>query len=359
VCAHSVGPSLRSRLALVLTGWVTNVLILGGTAWLGRMVAHEWLVAGAEVTCLARGSSGAVAEGATLLAADRARPGAYAAVDHREWDEVVEVAWDPVLVGGALDALADRARHWTLISSVSVYADATAIGADETAPLLVADDPSDYGKAKVASEQASVRAVGDRLLLVRPGLIVGPGDGSDRFGYWPARLALAGEEKVLVPPLQGAWAQVIDVADLAAFVRRAGESGTVGAVDAVGEAIPLGELLALAADVAGFTGEMVEASAGGLTAEGVGYWSGPRSLPLWLPADMPGFARRSHAAYDRAGGRLRPVRDTLARTLGDERARGLDRDRRSGLTRSEELAVLAALDGPGDIPPGAEQTARR
>lgn len=91
-------------------------------------------------------------DGAGLLGVDRTEPGAYDAVATKEWDEVVEVAWDPVLVTGALAALADRARHWTLVSSVSVYADATAIGSDESAPLLEPDDASNYGKAKVAAE---------------------------------------------------------------------------------------------------------------------------------------------------------------------------------------------------------------
>jgi nucleoside-diphosphate-sugar epimerase len=322
---------------------MTNVLILGGTAWLGRLIAREWLDAGADVACIARGSSGSVPDGATLVRADRTQPGAYAAVTTGDWDEIVELAWDPVLVTGALDALAGRARHWTLVSSVSVYADATTIGADESAPLLAADDPSDYGKAKVAAERVSAEVLGDRLLIVRPGLIVGPGDASDRFGYWPARFAAARDGKVLVPPLEGAWAQVIDVADLSGFVARAGAEGETGAVDAVGEPIPLRELFVQAADVAGFTGELVETSAAQLANADVAHWAGRRSLPLWLPADMPGFGRRSHAAYDRAGGRLRPLRDTLVRTLDDERERGLDRDRRSGLTRAEESAVLAGL----------------
>ena len=327
----------------------------GWAGWSPR----AWVDAGAHVTCLARGSSGSAPDGARLLTVDRTEPGAYDAVATKEWDEIVEVAWDPVLVTGALDALADRARHWTLVSSVSVYADATAIGADESAPLLEPDDPSNYGKAKVAAERASAAALGDRLLIVRPGLIVGPGDGSDRFGYWPSRFALAGAEKVLVPPLEEAWAQVIDVADLAALVQRAGAASTTGAVDAVGEPVPLRDLLAQAADVAGFTGEFVEASAAELSDLGVAHWSGPRSLPLWLPAEMAGFARRSHAAYDRAGGRLRSLPETLIGTLEDERARGLDRDRRSGLSRTEELEVLAALERDGNARPGAEQTARR
>ncbi|HEX5858689.1 MAG TPA: reductase [Microbacterium sp.] len=322
---------------------MTSVLILGGTAWLGALIAREWRDAGAAVTCLARGASGSAPDGVAFVPADRLEPGGYDRVAATDWDEVVELAWHPDLVRGALSALAGRAGHWTLVSSVSVYARGDEIGADESARLLEPDDPADYGKAKVAAERASGEALGDRLLVVRPGLIVGPGDRSDRFGYWPARFARAGDERVLVPPLEGAWAQVIDVADLATFVRRAGDARETGAVDAVGEPVPLRDLLAQAADAAAFTGERIEASAADLVDAGVAHWAGPRSLPLWLPADRPGFARRSHAAYDRMGGALRPLSETLERTLGDERARGLDRERRSGLTRAEELEVLERL----------------
>jgi hypothetical protein len=80
-----------------------------------------------------------------------------------------------------------------------------------------------------------------------------------------------------------------------------------------------------------------------LEAHDVAYWMGPRSLPLWLPAGMPGFWTRSNAAYRILGGKLRPLRDTLERTLADERARGLERERRAGLTRADELALLAEL----------------
>jgi hypothetical protein len=80
-----------------------------------------------------------------------------------------------------------------------------------------------------------------------------------------------------------------------------------------------------------------------LEAHGVAYWMGPRSLPLWLPADLPGFWTRSNAAYRLLGGRLRPLRATLERTLADERDRGLDRDRRAGLSRADELALLGEL----------------
>ena len=98
-----------------------------------------------------------------------------------------------------------------------------------------------------------------------------------------------------------------------------------------------------ARSVAGHTGAVVEAPSDWLLEQAVTYWAGPRSLPFWLPEDFSGFNRRSNAAFKAAGGSLRDLRRTLEDTLNDERARGLTRDRRSGLTRREELALLASL----------------
>jgi 2'-hydroxyisoflavone reductase len=324
---------------------MTNVLILGGTGWLSGRVAERWLEQGAAVTCLARGGRPAP-DGARLVVADRSEPGAYDAVASEEWDEVVDVSSMPEHVAAAVEALATQARHWTYVSSLSVYAADVDLDADETAALhepLTPGEEYDYGRAKSAAEASVRSALGDRAAIVRPGLIVGPGDPTDRFGYWVARFALASDESVLAPVLDGLNTQVIDVDDLADFIVARGSEGWNGVANATGETIPLGDLLALARASAGHTGDVVEADEGWLTDHEVAYWAGPRSLPLWLPRDMPGFSTRSIAAYRAAGGKLRDVSETLARTLADERERGLDRERRSGLTRDEELALLASL----------------
>lgn len=327
----------------------TNVLVLGGTGWLSGRVAERWLDAGATVTCLARGRR-PVPYGARGVVADRDEPGAYDDVRRREWDEVVEISSRADHVRAAAAALAECSRHATYVSSVSAYAAADTVGADESAALAAPaepGDPYDYAREKSAAEEAVGAAFAHRAAIVRPGLIVGPGDPTDRFGYWVSRFALAAERPetgpVLVPEAPGIRAQVIDVDDLAAFVVDLGRERFTGAVNAVGDSLPLAAVLAASAEVAGYTGERVPVASEVLRSRGVGYWAGPRSLPLWLPDDAPGFATRSNARYRLLGGRLRPLRDTLERTLADERARGLDRPRAAGLTRTEELALLADL----------------
>ncbi|WP_431798278.1 NAD-dependent epimerase/dehydratase family protein [Microbacterium kunmingense] len=324
---------------------MTNVLILGGTGWLSGRVARAWVDAGAQVTCLARGGRPAP-DGVELVVADRGEPGAYAAVAGRGWDEVVEISSTPEHVASAVVALAPVARHLTYVSSLSVYATNDVVGAAEDAALsepLRPGEEYDYSRAKAAAEVSVVHHLGDRAAIVRPGLIVGPDDPTDRFGYWVARFALVGDRPVLTPTLDDRMTQVIDVDDLAAFLVACGADGRSVVANAIGDPLPFRTFIDAAREVAGHGGELVTADDAWLVAHDVQYWMGPRSLPLWLPADMPGFATRSNAAYRAAGGPLRALEDTLRRTLADERARGLDRERRSGLTRAEELALLGEM----------------
>ncbi|WP_149085749.1 MULTISPECIES: NAD-dependent epimerase/dehydratase family protein [Microbacterium] len=321
---------------------MTDVLILGGTGWLsGRIAAHA-LGAGASVTCLARGGRPAP-PGATLVLADRDAEAAYDVVSRTDWDHVVDVSSRVDHVAAAVRALADHAARWTYISSMSVYRDDETVGTDESAPRHPAAQPGeedDYARQKVAAEDAVQEGIGDRALIVRPGLIVGDGDPSDRFGYWAAAFLRALDEPVLLPPLEGRAAQVIDVEDVAAFVL----SATVtGAVNAIGDVRDLEDVLRTVRAAAGHTGPVVVASEEFLVTESVAYWAGPRSLPLWLPSEMSGFMTRSNARYRRSGGRLRPLDETAERVVADERERGADRERRAGLTRTEERALLDAL----------------
>lgn len=324
---------------------MTRVLVLGGTGWLSARIAERWLDHGASVTCLTRGLRPAP-YGAHSVGADRDAPDAYDAVRGQDWDEIVDVSSRADHVRAAADALAPVARHLTYVSSVSAYASNTDPGQDESAALAEPAGPADaddYARQKSAAEDAVRGLFGHRAAVVRPGLIVGPGDPSDRFGYWVSRFALAGAEPVLVPDSPDAHVQVIDVDDLAAFIVALGSERFTGAVNAVGDPLPLADVLAAAREVAGHTGGIVAAPPEWLADHDVAHWAGSRSLPLWLPGDLPGFATRSNAAYRLLGGALRPLDETLARTLADERERGLTRERAAGLARADELALIALL----------------
>jgi nucleoside-diphosphate-sugar epimerase len=324
-----------------------DVLVLGGTAWLGREIASRAVGAGHTVTCLARGTSGTPAPGVTVVRADRDEPDAYADVLGTDWDHVVDVSWQPGQVGSAVDALADRARLWTYVSSGSVY-DAPAEGDDEGAPVVPAWTEraatiEEYAGAKVRCEDLVRDALEDRALIARAGLLVGPGDGSDRFGYWVGRLALAGDGPVLVPDVPGLPVQVLDARDLADWIVAAPELGATGVVDAVGPRLDFATLIDAAARIAGFTGRLVAADPAWLEAQGVRHWAGPRSLPLWLPGDLVGMMARSGDRARAAGLTSRPLERVLVDTLVDERLRGLGRERRAGLQRDEELALTSRM----------------
>lgn len=228
--------------------------------------------AGAAVTCLARGGRPAPA-GAALIEGDRDRADAHDALLGRSWDHVIDVSSNADHVGAAVTALGSDAARWTFISSVSAYSDDVAVDADESAPTHMParpDDEYEYGPQKVAAENA-VRVLGDRTLIVRPGLIVGPGDPSDRFGYWAAAFDRAADGRVLLPPTLGRSTQVIHVDDLAAFVATSTATGTV---NAVGDRHPLVGVLDRIRTAAGHRGPTTIAEESWLVDRGVAFWMG-------------------------------------------------------------------------------------
>ncbi|HEY3558526.1 MAG TPA: NAD-dependent epimerase/dehydratase family protein [Kribbella sp.] len=326
-----------------------EILILGGTAFLGRELAAQALARGHAVTCVARGESGAVAPGATLVATDRSRPDAYDAIPAREWDAVFEVSWQPGFVKAALAAFGGRAKHWTYVSSGNVYEKFDTPGADESAVLRepAEQDVVDrelYGEAKVACEIASLDAVGDRLVIARAGLIGGPGDSSDRAGAWVARAALAPEEPMLVPDTPELATAVIDVRDLAGWLLDNAETGRTGTFDTYGPVVPFGEWVATAREVGGHTGPVVLAPQEWLEEQKVEQYMGPESLTMWITEPgYEGWSSRSGAAAKAAGLTHRPRREVMVDTLAWERELGLDRERRAGLSLAREKELIESL----------------
>lgn len=329
-----------------------DVLVLGGTAWLGGQVARGAVERGHDVTCLARGESGQVPDGTTLVVGDRSTSEGYAGVQDRAFDLVVDVARQPLHVRTALDVLGERAEHWVFVSTASVYADHASLHRTESTPLLPFFDgdeapPEAYGEAKVACELASLAVRGhDGVLIARSGLIAGPGDPSDRAGYWPGRFALAMEDggPVLVPERRDVPCQLTDVRDLAGWLLEAGLDGVTGRMNAVAPERRLDEVIDVAAAVAGFTGERVPASDETLLAAGVEEFMGPHSLPLWLAdPEWAGFLSLDDTRIRDTGFQATTLEDTFAGALGWERELGLDRTgRRAGLDRADELDLVRA-----------------
>jgi len=309
-------------------------LILGGTRFVSYATAAAALARGHDVVCAARGESGAVPDGATLVAIDRDR--GLGPLTGERFDAVVDVA--RMNFGWVRDALSSiDAAHWTFVSSVSVYA------ADGSllAPLEDADptDPEGYGAVKVASENA-VRSTHPDALIVRAGLICGPGDLSDRFGYWPARFARGG--RAVVPDAPDQPAQIVDVRDLAEWIVRSAEDGVGGTYDGVGPGSTLGAMLdEVAAAVGAPDLELVRVAPDELEAAGITFWMGPRSLPLWLPSDSLGIAAHDPDPAAKAGLTSRSIADTARAALLHEQALGVDRERKAGLSAAEEQELLS------------------
>jgi nucleoside-diphosphate-sugar epimerase len=322
-----------------------RILILGGTAFLSAEIARQAAAAGHEVTCLARGSAAVPPEGTAWLRADRAAGRQSYEQAAGDWDAVIDVTRDPEHARDALEALAPVAAHWTVVSSCSVYADHSVPGEDESAGLLppltpgTAAAPENYGEAKSAIEHYAATIAEGKVHLCRAGLIGGPGDSSDRYGYWPARFARDGKPAI-VPDIGSSATQVIDVRDLAAWILKAAGLQITGALNAVGTGVRFDDYLDESQRQGMFSGRTYSVPEDWLVARGIGYWAGPDSLPLWLPAGHDGFATRSNAAAVAAGLNLRPWQETLRDTLEDERRRGLDRERKAGLSAGTERRLV-------------------
>ena len=328
-----------------------RLLIIGGTHFLGRALTEAALDGGHDVTLFHRGRTYADDfPRARHLLGDR--DGGLDALGSETWDAVIDTCgFVPRLVRAAAARLHDRVGLYTFISSVSVYADPLPFGATEDARRIVLADPAveavtpeTYGGLKTLCEDAALEAMHGRALLLRPGLIVGPYDVSDRFPYWPRRIARGG--RVLAPGRPERGTQFIDARDLAAFTLRTTERGIAGTFHVTGDALPFGALLdtcraTLHADA---TFEWVDEDF--LLAQSVTPYT---ELPLWLPAEDAAHDAVDCTRARAAGLTSRPLADTVRDTVAWDIAHPMEsRPRKAGAPvsasmRTEREAELLAL----------------
>lgn len=327
-----------------------KLLILGGTVFVGRHLVEAALASGHDVTLFNRGQHNAdLFPQAEKLRGDR--DGGLDALDGRQWDAVIDTCgYVPRLVRASAERLTGSIERYIFISTISVYGGMSEPNQDETAPLGTLEDTATeevtgetYGPLKVLCEHAAEAALPGRVLTIRPGLIVGPEDKTDRFTYWPHRVAQGGE--VLAPGSPEQRVQFIDVRDLAEWTIRMTEQRATGAYNAVSAdpAWTMGRLLEDCRRASGSDANLVWADEPFLLDQGVAPWS---DLPLWVPQtttdEYRGFDSFSAAKAVAAGLTFRPLFQTVSDTLAWDRTRSADSPFRAGLSRDREKEILRA-----------------
>jgi 2'-hydroxyisoflavone reductase len=336
-----------------------RILILGGTGFTGPFQVKYALSRGHKVTVFNRGKThpGELPKEAEQLIGDR--NGQLDALKGRQWDVCVDIPTTlPVWVRDAAQVLKGNIDRYVFISTISVYSDNSKPGMDESGPLakyegadamketretLLASRYALYGPLKVQSEQETEKWFPGKSLIIRPGLIVGPGDESDRFTYWPVRLERGGE--ILAPGDGKDPVQFIDARDLAEWTIRMVEQGTTGVFNATGpkSKLTMAEMLNGIKKATKSESQFTWADADFLAAQKVSPWS---DMPVWVPArgDSKGFAEINVNKALSKGLTFRAVPDTTQATLDWFHKQPAERQAKlhAGLTAEREAGVLAA-----------------
>jgi 2'-hydroxyisoflavone reductase len=319
-----------------------KLLVLGGTKFLGRHAVDAALTAGHEVTLFNRGRTNPeLFPGVEHLRGER--DGDLRALETGSWDGVVDTSgYVPRVVRQSARLLRDKVERYIFVSSISVYADFSEPLTTATPVAALEDrDTEDverhYGALKAACESVVEEVYGERSVRVRAGLIVGPHDPTDRFTYWPRRIARGGD--VLAPGDPAAPVQLIDARDLGAWLVELALAGPGGVFDGTGpaERLTLGELLERIRDAIGSEARLVWTDSERVVEAGVRPWT---ELPLWLPgADFAGMMQADVRPAREAGLRFRPLEETIVDTLAwDQTVAG----GRPTLDEVKEQEILAA-----------------
>jgi 2'-hydroxyisoflavone reductase len=322
-----------------------KILVLGGTGFVGRHLVAAALERGHEITLFNRGSDRHVFPDVERRIGDR--DGGLAALDGGAWDWVLDVnGYVPRLVRDAAERLEGRVGRYAFVSTISVYArPSTPVPLREGAPLASLDDPTTevvdgatYGGLKVLCEHAVDEVFGERALHLRPGIVAGPFDPTDRFTYWVRRMAQGGE--VLGPHAPDAPTQWIDGRDLAEFGVEAMGRERSGAYNLVrpSGSVAFGDLLSTAARVSGSDASVTWVPAPFLEKQGVRPGA---DLPLFHPAALTGIGRVDPSRAVADGLRARPLEETVRDTLEWDRTRAGEA-LEVGLSRERERELLEA-----------------
>jgi 2'-hydroxyisoflavone reductase len=317
-----------------------KLLVLGGTVFLGRHVVEAAIARGHEVTMFNRGQT----RPELFPKVDRIkgdRNGNLSELRGRTWDAVFDPsAFVPRQVRSMASALADSVGHYTYVSSIAVYP-VPQQDKSETATLATIQDldsedvTAGYGALKALCEAALDEALPGRVLNVRAGLLVGPHDPSNRFTYWPVRVARGGE--VLAPGDPQAPTQFIDARDVARWVLDRAENLSTGTFNVTGSPVPLLEVLETCRVVAGSGAYLTWVDDSFLQEQGVGPWL---EMPLWLPATV-GSLRSPIERALATGLRQRPLADTVRDTLHWARGEPVPSQQVDAGGRVRQLAGLA------------------
>jgi nucleoside-diphosphate-sugar epimerase len=323
-----------------------KVLLLGGGIFLGRHLIDVLLERGHDVTTFTRGRRD-IHRGGDVARIVGDRDGDLAALERGGWDAIIDTCgYVPRVVRRSVDRLRDAGRY-AFISTVSVYDDGLPEPHEDNdvKPFHGIEtetvDGETYGPLKAACEAVVREGFDGGALVVRPGLIVGPHDSSDRFTYWVERGARGGT--LLAPAPADAFVQFVDVRDLAAFTVRALEDDRSGTVNVTGlpRKTTMGDVVGAVTEVGAGGAEVCWVDDAFLLRNEVEPWMG---LPLWLPASL-GLEGFSNTSVRRALGwglTLRPLHETVADTLAWVRQLPAERERKAGLNPQREAELVAA-----------------
>jgi len=323
-----------------------KILIIGGTRFLGRHLVNSARVRGHELTLFNRGQTNPeLFQNVKKIRGDREKD-----LDQLSgrWDAVIDTCgYIPRVVRMSAEALKGKAENYVFISSMSAYADFKKIGINESYPLAKMEDetsedntPETYGPRKALCEQAVQEVFGIDSIVIRPGLIVGPHDPTDRFTYWPVRIARGGD--VLAPDRADAFTQIIDVRDLADFIIHLIEQNVSGVFNASSEPFSLESLFQTCKLVSGSDARFRWASINFLNRHNVAPWS---DMPAWVPdnEEDAGFSRIDVSKAINAGLKFSALSETVKDVIIWASYLPAEYEWKAGLSDAREKELLSLL----------------